>query len=134
MTKSDALKIFGSASNLAAAMGVATNSIYQWAEELPLGTQDRIYGAALRLGMHVPSEAVSVDCRRGVTKTKAVRLFGGARKLAAALGVSTQSVYGLCESPTSGVQQRIYEAAVRLGLPVDDLDQPREAEHRLPRA
>lgn len=37
MTKSDAVKAFGSVANLAEALGITREAIYQWPEQIPRG-------------------------------------------------------------------------------------------------
>lgn len=50
MTKAEAIDIFGSQVALAKAMGVTSQAVSQWPEELSLGYSDRVIGAAWRLG------------------------------------------------------------------------------------
>lgn len=55
-TKSEALALFGknrkqATLKLAEALQVSRQSVYQFPEQLPLKLQDRITGAAMRLGM-----------------------------------------------------------------------------------
>lgn len=54
MTKTEALKIFGdtqpeAVKQLASALSISRQAIYQWPEELPQETVDRVVGAAVRL-------------------------------------------------------------------------------------
>ena len=51
MNKSDAIKIFGTASELAKAIGVTRSAISQWPEHLEQSHSDRVIGAAYRLGL-----------------------------------------------------------------------------------
>lgn len=50
MTKRDAIALFGSAANLARALGVSRSAVSQWPAQLDQRTSDRVFGAALRLG------------------------------------------------------------------------------------
>ncbi|CAK0745607.1 hypothetical protein CCP4SC76_1640004 [Gammaproteobacteria bacterium] len=51
MKKQDAIKLFGSGTALAKAIGVTKGRVSQLPEDLDLATTDRVVGAALRLGM-----------------------------------------------------------------------------------
>lgn len=55
MKKSDAITLFGTVADLAKAMGMTRQGIYQWPDELPLATEDRVIGAAIRLGKMQPA-------------------------------------------------------------------------------
>ena len=57
MTKSEAIAIFGTAAELARAVGVSRSYVSQWDEELEQGIADRVRGAAVRLGKPVPGNA-----------------------------------------------------------------------------
>jgi UTP--glucose-1-phosphate uridylyltransferase len=51
MTKSDAIRIFGSTvTEMAAAIGVTRSAVSQWPEQLTQHQIDRVVGAAVRLG------------------------------------------------------------------------------------
>lgn len=55
MTKSGALKMFGetrsdAVKRLAEALGISRQAIYQWPDDLPQDTVDRVVGAAVRTG------------------------------------------------------------------------------------
>ena len=50
MTKSEAIKIFGSGAELARALGITRGAVSQWPEDLPQRDSDAVTGAALRLG------------------------------------------------------------------------------------
>ena len=51
MTKSDAIRIFGSTvTEMAAAIGVTRSAVSQWPEQLTQPQIDRVVGAAVRLG------------------------------------------------------------------------------------
>ncbi len=67
MNKSRAIYVFRGVTNLSKALGVTRTTIYNWKEKLPQGTEDRINGAALRLGldmeMRIPHWAVPDDYR-----------------------------------------------------------------------
>jgi UTP--glucose-1-phosphate uridylyltransferase len=52
MNKSDAIRIFGSAAELARALNLSRGRISQLPEALDQREVDRIVGAALRLGLH----------------------------------------------------------------------------------
>jgi DNA-binding transcriptional regulator YdaS (Cro superfamily) len=49
-TKSQAVKLFGSQAAVARALGVSNQAISQWPEQLTQAQQDRLVGAAVRLG------------------------------------------------------------------------------------
>lgn len=51
MKKSEAIALFGSVSELAAALSVTRQAIYQWDEALTDERRDRVLGAAVRLGI-----------------------------------------------------------------------------------
>lgn len=55
MTKTQAIRIFGSVPELAAAIGITRHAVYQWPDTLPQSTADRVVGAALRMGRDIPS-------------------------------------------------------------------------------
>ena len=51
MTKAEARALFGDrVADLAAALGITPQAIYQWPDDLDQATADRVTGAALRLG------------------------------------------------------------------------------------
>lgn len=51
MTKQEAIDLFGGkVKDLAQAMGVVSQAISQWPDELPQDYVDRVIGAAMRLG------------------------------------------------------------------------------------
>lgn len=51
MRKKEAIRMFGaSAADLARALGISPQAVYQWPEMLTLEQSDRVNGAALRLG------------------------------------------------------------------------------------
>jgi len=54
MTKTEAIRIFGSKKALAEAMGVHRSLISKLPDELPTKYNDRAMGAAIRLGRVVP--------------------------------------------------------------------------------
>jgi len=49
-SKSQAVKVFGSQAAVARALGVSNQAISQWPEKLTQAQQDRLLGAAIRLG------------------------------------------------------------------------------------
>lgn len=55
MTKTQAIRAFGSVRELAEALSITRHAIYQWPEDLPQSTCDRVTGAALRLGKPLPN-------------------------------------------------------------------------------
>lgn len=57
MTKSQAIELFGSVTELAAALGIQRQAVYQWPEELKQRTADEIVGAATRLKIKKPKVA-----------------------------------------------------------------------------
>lgn len=48
MNKASAIELFGSVTDLAVALGITRQAIYQWPDELAQDQQDRIVGAAIR--------------------------------------------------------------------------------------
>jgi len=48
MTKTDAIRVFGTRTKLAAALGITKQAISLWPEELDTARADRVRGAALR--------------------------------------------------------------------------------------
>ena len=48
MRKTDAIKIFGSASELARAIGISPQAVYQWPDELSRALEDRVLAATHR--------------------------------------------------------------------------------------
>ena len=51
MTKSEAIKLFGSPLGIAEALEISRQAVYQWPEELPRSIEDRVIGAATRMGL-----------------------------------------------------------------------------------
>lgn len=51
MTKSEAIKMFGSTRKLANALGITPQAINQWAEELPERRENEIIGTAIKMGI-----------------------------------------------------------------------------------
>ncbi|UXY13694.1 UTP--glucose-1-phosphate uridylyltransferase GalU [Chitiniphilus purpureus] len=51
MRKLDAIRIFGTQSRLAAALGLGRSAVSQWPDDLPQRHADQVQGAALRLGL-----------------------------------------------------------------------------------
>lgn len=52
MTKKEAAAIFGGKyTQLAAALGITSGAVSQWADELTREQEDRVIGAAVRLGL-----------------------------------------------------------------------------------
>lgn len=61
MTKSEAIRLFGTTqADLAAAIGVTRSAISQWGESLRLEQQDRVIGAAVRLGLWHATDAAAI--------------------------------------------------------------------------
>ena len=55
MTKAEAIALFGGRQiDVADALGVTPSRISQWPDELDQATEDRVIGAALRLGKPIP--------------------------------------------------------------------------------
>ena len=50
MTKSEAIHLFVSVSELASALGISRQAVYKWPDPLPQEQADRIIGAAIRTG------------------------------------------------------------------------------------
>ena len=50
MTKDEAVGLFESVANLATALKVTRQAIYQWPDKLPTDHADRVIGAAVRTG------------------------------------------------------------------------------------
>lgn len=61
MTKNDAISLFGSVRGLADALDVTRQAIYQWPDNLNSNYQDRVVGAAIRLGKDVSQFHVASD-------------------------------------------------------------------------
>ena len=51
------------------ALGITRQAVYQWPEELPQDTSDRLLGAAIRLNLLAPDQ----DRRAGERRQKATR-------------------------------------------------------------
>jgi hypothetical protein len=54
MRKSSAIEAFGSVTEIAKALGVTRQYVYQWPDELEQPLADRVRGAAQRLGKVIP--------------------------------------------------------------------------------
>jgi DNA-binding transcriptional regulator YdaS (Cro superfamily) len=50
MKKKDVIKLFGSLSNLARAIGISPQAVSQWPDELTPAIRDRVIAAAVRIG------------------------------------------------------------------------------------
>ena len=61
MTKKEAISLFGDVLGLATALGVTRQAIYQWPDELPTIYEDRVIGAAYRLGKFPQSQSEGAD-------------------------------------------------------------------------
>ncbi len=48
MKKQDAIRIFGTGTKLAHAIGISPQAVYQWPEELTAALNDRVIAAAIR--------------------------------------------------------------------------------------
>ena len=51
MTKTEAIKLFGNVRELAKALGITTQAIYLWDEELGERRENEIIGTAFKLGL-----------------------------------------------------------------------------------
>jgi hypothetical protein len=51
MKKQDALYVFGGLAGTGQALGLTTQAVSKWPEELPLKYVDRVVGGAFRLGL-----------------------------------------------------------------------------------
>jgi len=49
MTKNEAINLFGAPKDLADALSITRHAVYQWPDDLPQATIDRVTGAAHRL-------------------------------------------------------------------------------------
>ena len=62
MRKSEAISIFGrTQSDLARALGITKSAVSQWPDELDQEKTDRVLGAALRLGVDMPTTFISYE-------------------------------------------------------------------------
>ena len=59
MTKREAIGMFGTASDLARALRITPQAIYQWPDQLQQEQIDRVIGAAIRLGKMTESKTSS---------------------------------------------------------------------------
>jgi len=57
MTKKEAIAMFGSTKELAAAMGISVQAVGQWPDELDEYRMDRVLGAAVRTNKYQPKPA-----------------------------------------------------------------------------
>lgn len=63
MTKKEAIALFGStAASLAAALGITPSAVSQWNDVLRQDQEDRVIGAAVRLGKLSAAEAPADGC------------------------------------------------------------------------
>lgn len=53
MKRETAIAAFGGVAKLAAALGITRQAIYQWPDDLPQDQSDRVYGAAMRIGIQI---------------------------------------------------------------------------------
>ncbi len=51
MTKDDAIRVFGSQTKLAAALGISPQAVFQWPETLTPRQANEVLGAAIRSGV-----------------------------------------------------------------------------------
>lgn len=65
MKKDEAIKIFGTVTELAEALGVTRHAIYQWPDDLPQATHDRVIGAAVRVGIQGLADSVQKSGQSG---------------------------------------------------------------------
>ena len=56
MKKQNAIELFGSVREMAKAMGITPQAIYQWPNKLPQEQADRVIGAAVRIGKVQPCD------------------------------------------------------------------------------
>lgn len=56
MKKQDAIDMFGTPTELAKALGITRQAVYQWPDEISQEQEDRVIGAAYRLGVSLPSQ------------------------------------------------------------------------------
>lgn len=69
-TKQEAIQIFGGSMRAVGdALGITRQAVYQWPEELPQDTSDRLLGAAMRLNLLSPNQ----DRRAGERRQKVTR-------------------------------------------------------------
>ncbi|RLJ20002.1 hypothetical protein DJ031_06740 [bacterium endosymbiont of Escarpia laminata] len=62
MRKREAVDIFGgSIPDIAKALSISRQAIYQWQDDLSQDQADRVIGAALRCGKKIPLEYLSFD-------------------------------------------------------------------------
>lgn len=54
MKKADLIAQYGSTAKLAELLGITRHAIYQWPDDLPQATVDRVSGAAMRAGLIAP--------------------------------------------------------------------------------
>lgn len=60
MKKSEAIELFGGLQkDVAAALGITPSAVSQWPDELDRATEDRVVGAAVRLGRLPPDRAAA---------------------------------------------------------------------------
>jgi hypothetical protein len=71
-TKQEAIQIFGGSMRAVGdALGISRQAVYQWPEELPQDTSDRLLGAAIRLNLLPPNQGRRVcEPRQKVTLRK----------------------------------------------------------------
>lgn len=58
MKRQTAIEAFGSVAKLAQALNMTRQAIYHWPLDLPLDYADRVRGAALRLGITLPTDEI----------------------------------------------------------------------------
>ena len=59
MSKNEAIELFGTAADMARAVGLTRGRISQWPEELTQKQEDLVVGAAMRLGKIKPNESAA---------------------------------------------------------------------------
>lgn len=71
-TKQEAIRIFGGTMKAVGdALGISRQAVYQWPEELPQDTSDRLVGAAIRLKLLPPRLPDSRRRRNGTASPQA---------------------------------------------------------------
>lgn len=71
-TKQEAIQIFGGSMRAVGdALGISRQAVYQWPEELPQDTSDRLVGAAIRLKLLPPGLPDSRRRRNGAASSQA---------------------------------------------------------------
>lgn len=65
MRKSEAIQLFGGLQkDVAAALGITPSAVSQWPDDLDQATEDRVIGAAVRLGKLPPQQSAANEGER----------------------------------------------------------------------